>query len=336
MTRAVDALARLYRILLLLLLISAFSYAQAIQPTDSGLGGANTISGTVLGPSGQRIGKHVAVRLATPTRGDRVAVTDDFGNFAFSRVTNGDYVLYVDKESEFEPFSMNVNVFQMRGMPGQNFMVSIRLKSKPSDLGKPAVVDAKSAEVPKAAVDHFNKAVKLAEAGDRKAAIEELEKALAEHPRFMLAHNEIGVQYMRMNELGKADAALLEALKIEPEAFTPLVNRGIVLFMQKRYGEAEPGLRSAVRINGDSAVAHYFFGQVLANLGKFVEAEKELVTALRTGGPEMREAYRLLAIIYSYSGDKERAAGALETYLKLAPNAPDAEQLRQTLKRLKP
>jgi Tfp pilus assembly protein PilF len=49
----------------------------------------------------------------------------------------------------------------------------------------------------------------------------------------------------------------------------------------------------------------------------------------------MNEARRLLAILYSARGNKTGAAKELENYLKLAPNTPDAERLRATIKQLK-
>ena len=113
------------------------------------------------------------------------------------------------------------------------------------------------------------------------------------------------------------------------------MNRGIVLVQMQRYGEAEPVIRAALKLQEQSPVAHYFLGQALANLGKFDEAETELVTAVKTGDPAVREAYRTLAIIYSAKGNKKAAAMQLETYLKLAPQAPDAAQLRQVIAQLK-
>jgi len=49
----------------------------------------------------------------------------------------------------------------------------------------------------------------------------------------------------------------------------------------------------------------------------------------------MKEAHRLLAIIYSAKGDKKRAAEQLETYLRLAPTTPDAEQIRNVIRQFK-
>jgi tetratricopeptide (TPR) repeat protein len=103
----------------------------------------------------------------------------------------------------------------------------------------------------------------------------------------------------------------------------------------KRYGEAVPILRKAIAKNDSSAVAHYFLGQAMANLGLFADAEKELQRSLQLGNEEMNEARRLLAIIYINRGDKKLAADELEAYLKLAPNTPDADQLRNKILELR-
>ena len=152
---------------------------------------------------------------------------------------------------------------------------------------------------------------------------------------FMQAFNELGVQYLKVNQLQNADEAFQAALKIEPDAFAALINRGIANVMMERYGEAVPIFRKALKKNDQSPVGHYFLGQSLANLGLFNDAEKELLTSLTLGKEEMKEAHRLLAIIYSSRGDKKQAADQLETYLKLAPNVPDADQLREKIRQLR-
>lgn len=314
-----------------IVLQAAPTFGQAIQGTDTGLGGANSITGTLLTPSGERVQRRIAVRLATVTSGDRVGFTDESGNFAFRGLVNGDYMLIVDKEKEYQPLSQSVTVFQMRGTPGQNFMVSLRLKAKGGSMTKPGVVKADLAGIPKEAIQSFNKAVETAKAGDGKKAVQLLEGITKEYPNFMLAFNELGVQFMRMGELEKADENLQSALRLQPDAYTPLVNRGIVLFMMKRYSDAEPGLRAAVKIEKDSAVGHYFLGQTVAYLGKFDEAEKELAVAIALGGSSMKEAHRMLAVIYNSRGDKAKFADELEEYLRLAPDAPDAANLKQKM-----
>ncbi len=269
------------------------------------------------------------------TVGDRVTMTDERGNFAFRGLPSGNYTIVIDKEKEYEPVTQSADIIQFRGSPGQTYNLNIRLTLiKGNTEVKPGVINSEFANVPQKALDFYNKAVELSKKGNYKGAIGQLQLSVSEYPDFMLAFNEMGVQYLRLNELEKADEAFQSALKIKPDAFAPLMNRGIVLVQMKRFEDAESVLRNAVKMK-ESAIGHYFLGLALANLGRFDEAEKELVSAVKLGGDEMKEAHRYLAIIYNTRGDKKRATDELETYLRLVPTAPDAEQLRNVIKQLK-
>ncbi len=312
--------------------------AQKIEGYDTGLGGSNMITGTVFTATGQRVETHISVRLQTMSRGDRVTVTNDMGNFAFLGLPNGDYTIVIDKEKDFEPLRQSMNVFQMTGTPGQTFTLSLRLKSK-AEATKPAVVNAELSNVPPAAMVFYNKAIDLAKTGDHKGAIEQLELAIKEHPQFAAAYNDMGVHYLQSNDLVKADEAFKSALGINKTSFAPMLNHGMTLYNLKLYADAEPVLRDVIKAKDDSAAGHFFLGQSLAYQGKFVGAVKELTNALTLGGDKMadslKEAHRLLAIIYSTQGNKKQQADELEIYLKLAPNSPDAEALRQLVVKLR-
>jgi tetratricopeptide (TPR) repeat protein len=300
---------------------------------DTGLGGQNSITGTVVTAGGGRYEVHVPVRLVTPSRGDRVATTDDYGNFAFRGITPGDYTITVDTEKDFETFTLPVSVIQIRGAPGQNYIISVRLLHKGERAGRPSVISADLAKVPKHAMESYNKGVALGKNGDQKSAIEQLQNAVTEYPQFMDAYNEMGVQYLKLKDVQKADEAFQSALNIDPKAYGPLMNRGMLLVAMKNYVDAEPLLRQAVQIKNDQAVGHYFLGQAVAYQGKFDEGKKELRTAIELGGDSMKEAHRLLAIVDSATGDKKGVADELETYLKLVPNTPDADNLREVIKK---
>jgi Flp pilus assembly protein TadD len=308
---------------------------QGSASTDTGLGGVNTISGMIISSSGQRVERRVSIRLRSMTKGDRLTTSDDYGNFVFRGVPPGDYSVVIDREKDFEPFSQHLSVIQPRGMPPQNYYLSVRLELKGRAETKSGVLNAEFANVPKQALVHYNNAAEQAKKKDYAGAIEELKLAIKEYPSFMLAFNELGVQYLKLNQLENADEAFQAALKIDPEAFAALINRGIANVMMKRYGEAAPILRKALAKNDQSAVGHYFLGQALANLGRFEEAEKELLASLKLGKEEMKEAHRILAIIYASRGAKKQAVEQLEAYLKVAPNAPDAEKLRATIRQLR-
>ena len=61
----------------------------------------------------------------------------------------------------------------------------------------------------------------------------------------------------------------------------------------------------------------------------------ELQAAIKLGGPEMKEAHRVLSIIYGARGDNKKSLKELEAYVKLAPDATDIEQLKARIAQLK-
>src|SRR5689334_4365131 len=325
-------------------LVFVFLFACAVMPAsaqmsppgagDTGLGGVNTINGSVIA-GGQRLQRRISVRLQSMTRGDRVVMTDDYGNFSFRGLVSGDYTILIDKEKDFQPFSQVVSVIQPRGFPPQTYTLSIRLEFKEQVTASPGVLNAEFANVPRRALVHYQNALEQAKKNDHRAAIEELKLAIKEYPSFSQAFNELGVQYLKVNELQDADVAFVAALEIAPDAFPSLVNHGITNVLMKRYGEAVPILRKSLQKDKQSAVAHYFLGQALANLGLFDDAEKELLVSLELGKEEMKEAHRMLAIIYASRGAKKQAADQLDAYLKLAPDAPDAQKLKDKLRELR-
>lgn len=305
---------------------------------DMGTGGKFTLQGTVMFPSGQRVDRPLKVRLYTLTRGEISTMTDTNGRFVFRRLAPGNYTIIIDGDQNYEAVNEDTTIVQAGRSVGSTeeiIPVQIRLKAKAGGDAKPEVVNADLANVPKPALELYNAALKLSQDGKNKAAIEKLNQAVATQPDFMLAFNELGVQYQKLGDLEKANEALQAALKISPNAFTPLVNHGIVLVRLKRYGEAEADLREALKQNDQSAIAHFYYGRALAYLGRFDDAEKELSAAINLGGDQMKEAHRYLGAIYHARGDDQRAIAELETYLRIAPKADDAEPVRQLIQQLK-
>jgi tetratricopeptide (TPR) repeat protein len=304
--------------------------------SQTNLGGNNSIIGTVFAPSGRPLQQRVSIRLSTMTRGDRVFTTNENGAFAFRGLPSGNYLITIDREVEYKPYTTSVDVLQTGGggRPTPTVVtVNIRLEYK--DRNKVGIVNAELLSVPEKARNHYEKGLEESQKGNREAAIQEFKQAIAEYPSFTMAFNELGVQYLKLARIEEADHAFQNALKIDPDSIPALTNRGIANVMMKRYGEAVPILRKALEKNDQSAVCHYFLGQALANLGLFDEAENELVVSLKLGKEQMKEAHRILAIIYSSRGAKKQAAKALETYLKLAPDTPDADQIKESIRRLK-
>ena len=82
-------------------------------------------------------------------------------------------------------------------------------------------------------------------------------------------------------------------------------------------------------------MANYYLGRALASLKRWQEAETALKAAIQSGDKTLKEAHRILASVYYGGGNRLLAAEELETYLKIFPEAPDAQNLRSMIRELK-
>jgi Flp pilus assembly protein TadD len=307
------------------------------ETNNTRLGGTNYIVGTVFTPDGERIRTRMRIRLSTPTWGDILATTNDVGEFVFSNVAAGLYTVIIDADREFQTAMAQVEITKDRPSPPETHIVSLRLRFAGSGktIPKPSVINAEFAGVPKRAMDFYQKASKLAAAKDYKGAIEQLKLAVAEHAEFVNALNQIGMLYLQLSQPDKADEFLQKALQIRPDAFDPMLNRSVALFRLGRFKDAESILRNAIAAKPEAAVAHYYLGRTLQKTGRDDEAEKAYLTSLKLSPGEVKEAHRFLAAIYLDRGNAQRVIEELETYLKLVPGAPDAENLRKVIEQAK-
>src|SRR5205085_11800263 len=137
---------------------------------------------------------------------------------------------------------------------------------------------------------------------------------------------------------GKLDQALAEykaASQVLPDDPSVQLNYGTALTQKKEFAGAEKQLRAALKRLDKAAAGHLYLGITLIGLKNFEEAESELQKAAKLGGDQMGQAHRYLGGLYWGRKDYRHAVDELEPYLKLSPNAPDAEQTREAIKKLK-
>lgn len=302
------------------------------ETTGTSLGGNNFIAGTIFSPIGIPINIRTRIRLSSQAGAEYISTTDDRGQFVFSGLAAGSYTITFDGDKDFQFASQQVEVLQTRGR--QTYNISIRLVENKKAIAKPGVINKSNIGIPKKALDIYQKALALSKDGKYSEAIEQLKLAIGEYDKFTMAYNEIAVQYLKLNELEKAEEALQTALKIDSEAFEPMVNYGIVLFRLKKYSESEATLINVLKLK-DSVVGYYYLGRTLTALEKFDDAEKAFLSAIKFGEGEMKEAHRMLASMYINKGDNQKAIEQLTIYLKLVPDAPDAKHLQQVIGQLK-
>ncbi|MDQ3919415.1 MAG: tetratricopeptide repeat protein [Acidobacteriota bacterium] len=310
--------------------------AQAIGANrgDVGANGATqVIQGHVISPTGKLPDTRIRITLSSTNGGARQTTADEDGNFTFSGIEGGPYDLVIDAGKEYE--TARESVYVEGGHPIYNVPVYLRLKPE----ANPAL-----AGVPKAALDLFQKALEAERKAENDKAASLLSEAITQYPQFGLAHGELGMLYFKAKQLDKALEELKAAEKAVPDDPQLQMNYGIVLLEKKDFTEAEKRLRRAAKRMDKSAQLHYYLGIVMIGLkgtdpndaaAKLSEAEREFQQSIKLGGDPAGRAHYYLGGIYWSRHENKKAAQELELYLKQSPNAPDAEQVRDTIKKLR-
>ena len=353
--RHIGPLQRRTTVTILLLAVVVLSGQTSVRAQGSGRettgnGGNHIIFGKIFFPSGRRAEGTIQVKLKSFSSPDISVLADSSGSFTFANIAPDNYTIEVNAGKEFEVAHERLTVDGdlppppgMSSVPTQRrFTVMITLQVKREEArAKPGVVNAALVDVPEAARALYEKALTLAQSNDTAKAIDSLKAAISIYPQFPLALNELGVQYLKLGDANRAVEPLRSATKLRPQAFSPKLNLGIALLETHQFPDADAELRDALKISSTPA-AHMYLGLTLIGLKRYQDAQHELETSISSGGENLGQAHRYLGGIYlrlaegsRQKSDYARALNELETYLRLTPNAPDAERIRETIKELR-
>lgn len=317
--------------LVALLSIAGSSNAQGVGSSRglaSTTGGIHTIQGKVYDQNGRPMDKGLRIRLESPNTGSLYASTDRDGVFAFTSIENGNYTLTVEGGPSYENAIEHPSIAREDSPNGRILRLDIFMKPK-------LALDPAFASVPGNALEFYKKGMEAAQKGDGKKAVENLNKAIGVYPQFGPALTELGAQYLKLGDLAKATEVLEAAMKLTPTDFHTRLNYGIALLQQKRFPQAEEQLSVVVKTNPAAPTPHMYLGIALMSQQKLEDAEKELLLSVASNSTEAAPAHKYLGGIYWGQRNYKRAIEELETYLKLAPKAADAERTREGIKQLK-
>ena len=331
--------------IILLLFLPAAVLAQGSGRASTGTGGNHVIQGKVFFPSGRRAEGSIQIKLQSFSSGEISTMADSSGSFTFASLAPGNYVVVIDAGDDYEIAREGVTIdsdlnLSRSGIPLNSaarrytVMITLQPKRDSGNRARASVVNAALAEVPETARALYEKALELSRVGDSLRAIDNLKAAISLYPKFSLALNELGVQYLKMGQANKAVEPLKSASKLSPDAFTPKLNLGIALLETQRFAEAETQLREVLKLTS-APTAHMYLGLTLAHLHNDDEAEKEFKLAIDSSDNHLGLAHYYLGGLYWRRNDYRRAADELETYLRLTPNAQDAQRVRATIKELR-
>jgi len=195
---------------------------------------------------------------------------------------------------------------------------------------------ATSAMAPKDARKAFDKGKELNKKGKLEPAEKELQKAVASYEKYAAAWYELGLVYYQERKFDDAQKAYEQSIKADEKFINPYAQLAQISAEQKKWEQTAAYTNRVVKLNPFFSPRIYFLNAVAnLNMQKLNEAEDSAKEALKMD-PKTRnpQVVALMGVIQAQKGDLKGAAENLKAYLKAAPDAKDADKIREQLAQL--
>jgi uncharacterized caspase-like protein/Flp pilus assembly protein TadD len=165
-------------------------------------------------------------------------------------------------------------------------------------------------------------------------AVTVLQQTLQRDPRFACAYNALGVALQRTGQTKESRQAFETAAKLTPEWGLPQFQIASQLLAAGNVRGAVPYLEKAVAFNPRSVTNRWNLVHALRLAGDNPRAEREAGELIRME-PNYPPAYLELGQVYEMQRNAAKAIEAFDTYVALAPNYADTNEVRARAARLR-
>jgi tetratricopeptide (TPR) repeat protein len=155
------------------------------------------------------------------------------------------------------------------------------------------------------AFEHYNRGVKLHQAGDLPGAIAAYARAIELDPTFADAYNNLGAAYVSLKDIPAAVNDFTRSIELAPSA-NAYNNRGSIYFSQQKYEEAIADLSASLKLK-PSADVYANRGVAYQNTNRDALALTDYERAIELD-PKFGRAYVLRGIILLKKGNIDTAA----------------------------
>ena len=176
------------------------------------------------------------------------------------------------------------------------------------------------------AVEHFERASRLAQQGMRDEAVREYRLGLSLDATSVAAYNNLGVLYFQQHNFQQAADAFTHAHKLRPDDPAISFNVGLALYSTRNPRAAIALLTAGATDPGHAADAHFLLGVCYSDLKQWRRSVDELELAQKAK-PHDDKILFMLARGYSLAGEPNRALEAQVELLKTHPDSPYAHEL---------
>jgi tetratricopeptide (TPR) repeat protein len=206
--------------------------------------------------------------------------------------------------------------------------------------------------VPSAARDMFDRAIRMSKAGKGELAQVLLKESLKVYPNYFDAHLALGNELFKAGKLAEAMTEFEKARSINPRDDQVYLSVGLVMMQQKRYNVAASVFADASLLNPVEPLHRLMRGIALVREASAINrtnskssaaerdalykrAEEALAQAYDLSSGRLPEVYLYRALIYEQKGERARAADELEQYLQVNSGAENADAIREAIRKLR-
>lgn len=209
-------------------------------------------------------------------------------------------------------------------------------KSSPPDSRNEVAgisVSALDLEVPENARQEFEKGQRALSENKLDASISHFRKAIKLYESFPQAYTLVGTAYLEKKDWKEAEKALERATSLDPKSSEAYLALGAVFNQTKEYPRAETALLRGLELNPDAPGGHYELAKTYWELGRWQEAAPHIRKAVSLT-PDLASPHVLLGNILLRERNAQGAIHEYLEYLRLDPNGPMAEGVRNMVGKL--
>jgi Flp pilus assembly protein TadD len=288
------------------------------------------VKGVVTDDKGQPVdGAKVSIEMNGGTGRRYESKTNKKGEYIQIGLTGGSYKITAEKDKlGSAPVTVNVRV---------NVTAQADLVLGVASAAANKEAQEKNAQLKKV----FDEGVALSSAGKHDEAIAKFNEAIGVSASCYDCYNNIGYSYAQKKDWEKAEAAYKKSTELKPDDATAHSGLATVYNAERKFDLAAEEGAKATQLAGNlsaggggNADAQYNQGVILWNSGKIADAKKAFEGAV-AANPNHAEAHYQLGMALVNEGNMAGAATEFETYLKLAPEGPNAATAKSLVAQLK-
>lgn len=283
------------------------------------------ISGVVRIQTTERPASQALVNLRSSSAGiSRSVLTDVNGRFEIRGLPADTYEIIVEEPG----YELSRTTTQLNGASSE-LVVYLRSSQAVQGGANGSVVSVRELKVSGKARAEYKKGLQLLEKKDPAGSLGHFTKAIQAFPGFFEALYHKGVAEMRLGRRDEAMGDYQAAIDLSGGRFAwAEFAVGYLLCRDGKAGEAEKVIRRGLEVDGSSAPGYTLLATALVQQNRVDEAERSLQEALLRDA-NLADAYLVHSNISARTGNYPAELRDLNAYLRLEPDGPASESVRQ-------